>query len=719
MLSTFRFLASASLAAAFLFTATHSAPAQTYSEQVLYTFCGEGICPESNMPYAGLVQASDGNFYGTTSCCGGGPSVGSVFKLTPSGSLTTLYTFCSDFGACADGSYPFGALVQGTDGNFYGTTQQGGNASGNGTVFKITPSGSLTTLYTFCSQTNCADGSQPYDGLVQGTDGNFYGATTAGGDANGDGTVFKITPSGSLTTLYTFCSQMNCTDGAGPNSGLVQGTDGNFYGTTVLGGNTNNGGTYGNGTVFQITPSGSLTTLYSFCVQTNCTDGDSPDSGLVQGTDGNFYGTTRAGGNDNNSNAQGNGTVFKITSSGSLTTLYNFCSQTGCTDGSVPHANLVLGTDGNFYSTTSEGGNAYQGGTVFKVTSSGSLTTLYSFCTQALCPDGNSPESGLIQGVDGTFYGTTYGGGSYIYDSTSGYGTVYELAVAPVLAGPVQLSLSPGTVPAGTTFSLTYTVTNATSDSLQYCFATNTAGDAVWSGVLTGKATSQTASLTAPSTTGTYTYALTCGGMESGFATLTVTLPATTTTLTAMPNPASIGQSVTLKATVGASSGTPAGLVNFVYNGASIGSAALNSGVAALTASTGTLPVGTYAITAKYGGSSAYAASNSASTLVTLSKAPTATTLSASPNPVTPPTNCTLTATVNRKASGAAGFATGSVTFSVGATPIGTAKLNPSGVATFSASTSGIAAGKYPVTAKYNGDASDVASSSTSTVTVQ
>ena len=250
--------------------------------------------------------------------------------------FTTLASF-----AGTNGANPQSSLIQATDGNFYGTTIHGGHnncyGQGCGTIFKITPSGTLTALYSFCSQGSCADGSSPL-GLIQAADGNFYGIANGGG-ANGVGTVFKITTAGSLTTLYSFCTQSLCTDGEYPRP-LVQATDGNFYGTT------NGGGAYEGGTVFKITPSGTLVTLYSFGSQPNGTDGASPQAGLVQATDGNFYGTTQYGGTD------GEGTVFKITPSGMLTTLYSFCSQPNCADGDNPYDGLVQATDGNFYGTT-------------------------------------------------------------------------------------------------------------------------------------------------------------------------------------------------------------------------------------------------------------------------------------------------------------------------------------------------------------------------------
>jgi uncharacterized repeat protein (TIGR03803 family) len=223
-------------------------PAQTFTS--LQSFDGtDGI-----NPIAGLVQGTDGNFYGTVTT-GGANGCGTVFKITTSGTLTTLHSFDS-----TDGYYPYGGLVQGTDGNFYGTTAFGGTnytcylGEPCGTIFKITPSGTLTTLHNF----DGTDGARPYAGLLLGSDGDFYGTTYYGGigSANGAGTIFKITPSGTLTTLFKFSFVTK--DGAYPNGGLIQGTDGNFYGTTSA------GGTVGVGTVFEITPNGKLTTLHSF-----------------------------------------------------------------------------------------------------------------------------------------------------------------------------------------------------------------------------------------------------------------------------------------------------------------------------------------------------------------------------------------------------------------------------------------------------------------------
>jgi len=280
----------------------------------LHNFCSQRNCRDGSSPYAGLAQGKDGNFYGTTFIQGGGDR-GTVFRITPAGKLTTLYNFCS-LKACSDGESPIGRLVQAADGDFYGTTYTGGDkANYAGTVFKITPTGKLTTLYSFAGYPT--EGGYPQAALVQASDGNFYGTTYLGGSSGdcsyfGCGTVFKITPTGKLTTLHNFCAQTNCTDGATPIAALVQATDGSLYGTTVAGGIDFGGGiwecnlyeNYGCGTIFRITGAGKLTTLYSFCSLVNCADGANPVDGLLQATNGTFYGTT---------DDRINGTVFSLT----------------------------------------------------------------------------------------------------------------------------------------------------------------------------------------------------------------------------------------------------------------------------------------------------------------------------------------------------------------------------------------------------------------------
>jgi uncharacterized repeat protein (TIGR03803 family) len=339
----------------------------------VYAFCAQPSCTDGEFPNTGIVLGTNGDIYGTTSSGGANSSIlcngetvegcGTVFKLTPGGELTILYNFCSQTD-CADGSGPEGALIQGFDGNFYGITGHGGTGAcpnydgfqpyGCGTIFKITPEGALTTLNSFCVP-SCADGWDPIGNLIQARDGNFYGTTNYGGSGFGGpacddacGTIFQVTPEGALTSLYSFCIQEGCPDGSHPQSGLVLANNGVFYGTASSGGAANDG------TVFSFTTSNALTTLYSFCTQANCPDGNDP-GGIILASDGNFYGYTSFGGVPP-SGPDNAGTLFKITPAGALTTIYTFCTQTNCTDGSGPNASLFQYTNGTLYGSVGGGG---------------------------------------------------------------------------------------------------------------------------------------------------------------------------------------------------------------------------------------------------------------------------------------------------------------------------------------------------------------------------
>ncbi len=716
-----------------------SALAQTYTETTLVNFNGAN----GQTPINGVTLASDGNFYGSTDDLAGlslalpinrrqparpgflpllHPDInsagsGTIFKMTPSGTLTTLYAFCAQGNsACPDGAAPVGGVIEASDGNFYGITNEGG-AADFGSVYQLSPAGKLKTLYSFCAQGNsaCPDGAYPVGGLIPGADGNFYGATASGG-ANDSGSVFKITPLGVLSTIYSFCSQSSCADGSTPYSGIVQGSDGNFYGTTSVGGNSND-----DGIVFSVSPIGKLKVLHSFCSDggSACTDGENPETIPVEASDGNFYGTAVGDG----ANGTG-GVLFSVSPSGAYSAVYSFCGQTDCGDGYDP-STVFPGSDGNIYGVTPSGGGTAYTGTIFRYTLAGKFSTLYRFCS-GNCDDGSSPEA-VLQGTDGNFYGAAFAGG------TAHDGTVFKLAVSPALPSPVQLTLDSASVAAGSSTTLSWKVLNAFSATLQVCDAFiqgSPSGAGTWTGLQTGSYSATTKLYTGsakitPSAAGTYTYALTCGGTESGFATLTVTgssKSSSSTTLAAAPNPATVGQSVTLTATVKPSSGssTPTGQVSFSVAGVVLGASTLKSGVATLTASSNGLSTGAYPVIATYSGDSTFNSSASHPLTITLNKAPTSTALTASPTTVTPPASVTLTATVKRSASGATGKPTGSVTFAVGSSTLATIKLNASGVAILTASTQGQAAGSYPVTAKYSGDASDAASTSSAvTVTVK
>ena len=308
----------------------------------LYSFCNGLFCTDSMRPTAGLVLALDGFFYGTTEY-GGSSSVGTVFRISPGAAFTNLNSFTF-------GRYPMAALVQNRNGNFFGTTF--GSEGEGSTVFRMTADGALVPLYTFCENLTCVDGISPWAGVIEGIDGDFYGTTTLGGNLTcgggaGCGTVFKATAEGTLTTLHSFSAH----DGSNPYGTLVQATDGNFYGTTRFGG-ANNGGT-----IFRITSAGALTTLYSFCAQGGCADGSNPWAGLIQATDGNLYGTTNTGGNLACGGGLGCGTLFKITRNGTLTVLHNFDTA----HGDSSYGCLLQATDGKIYGTTAFGGTDNQG----------------------------------------------------------------------------------------------------------------------------------------------------------------------------------------------------------------------------------------------------------------------------------------------------------------------------------------------------------------------
>ena len=293
-------------------------------ETLLWSF-GNGN--DGNSPYGSLIQGSDGNFYGMTQL-GGLYARGTVFKITPAGVETVLWSF----GNTNDGAYPYGSLIEGSDGNFYGTAYVTVANVSFGTVFRITPAGVETVLWSFC---NGCVGQYPYVSLILGSDGNFYGLTNGGG-VNGKGTIFRITPAGAETVLWSFGGSG---DGSAPFSKLTLGTDGNFYGLTLAGGTDNWG------TIFKFTPGGTETVLHSF---TGGPDGGQPEGSLLEGSDGNFYATAEFGG------LTGNGNIFQVTPGGAVTLLWSFGSS--ATDGAVPRGDLIFGPTGGLYGMTEGGG---------------------------------------------------------------------------------------------------------------------------------------------------------------------------------------------------------------------------------------------------------------------------------------------------------------------------------------------------------------------------
>jgi len=438
------------IAVALLFAV--AASAQTYTK--LYTYpIGSGAYSGIMIPQV-MSQGRDGNLYSTIQN-DGTKNVGTVYMMTTTGTLTTVYSFCT-LTSCTDGGYPWGGVTLGFDGNFYGTTQGGGTHAA-GTVFKVTPTGTLTTLWNFANGT---DDSAPLYTTALGQDANMYGVSV-GQYSTQYGAFFKVSAAGVFKALRDF----NYTNGALPNL-PTQGTDGNFYGTTQGGGDP----TCKCGVIFKATPGGTITVLHAF-------KGASPDNGnhpygiLVQGTDGNFYGTTYG------VRYVSNGTIFKISPSGSYTQIHVFAGVPN--DGALPTSGLTLGPDGNLYGTTTAGG-AHNYGAIYKLNpSTGAVTIVYSFCSLAGCTDGIGPTTPLVLHTDGKFYGNTAGnslGGSVFYSLDMGFGPLVDLVTWSAKVGKTVEILGQGlTGTTGVSFNgVPATTFNHTSDT--YMTATVPAG---------------------------------------------------------------------------------------------------------------------------------------------------------------------------------------------------------------------------------------------------
>src|SRR5579872_1170883 len=378
-----------------------SAHAQTFT--ILFNLS----TPTGVDPLSPLVQGLDGNFYGTAAKggtgIGGDGGGGTFFKITPSGKFTKIYDFCASATYCPDGSTPGGLVALGADGSFYGVTLGDGRGLERSTVYKITPQGSLTTLHVFCMVANCADGSNAISGLTLAWNGNFYGTSSGPNNTpypDFNNTVFRISPSDYLTTILTVCPNLSCPADAGPAGGLLQASGGYMIGVGP-------GGANGMGAIYRMTAAGAPSVIYSLCPDSACSDGelsfDPPPP--VQTSDGNFVSTSPTGGAGANCPySQGCGTAFRVSGGGTLTKLHDFCSLANCADGSAPNG-LILASDGNFYGTTSGGGNTLHG-TVFQLTPSGKYTVIHTFGATA----GAGTQAALLQATDGNLYGATSGG---------------------------------------------------------------------------------------------------------------------------------------------------------------------------------------------------------------------------------------------------------------------------------------------------------------------
>lgn len=403
---------------------------------VLHRFNDGSVADDGQNPFF-ITQAFDGTYYGTT-YLGGNRDDGVFFNMNDQGTTTIVANYSTGGGATPPPVVPEGG-IQGSDGNFYFTTEHGGSTTSNGNFGRafipINPQGIQSQiLHNFNDGSVPNDGSNPQGQPLQGLDGNFYGVTSNGGTA-GDGTVYKITPLGVESVFYSFGSAAN--DGTNPDSSLIQDANGNFYGTTP------NGGSAGQGTVFKISPQGVETILHNFGDGSVAKDGAYPAAALVEDSNGNLYGTTPYGG------ANGTGTVFEVTAQG-FTILHSFNDGSVTNDGSNPVAALIQGIDGNFYGTTENGG-AGGVGTVFEITSSGTVTIIHNFGDGTTANDGANPAGSLYQDTSGNFYGTTLNGGS-----GTGYGTAFVIVATQTAShAPVFIGANYASGPIDTPFSFT------------------------------------------------------------------------------------------------------------------------------------------------------------------------------------------------------------------------------------------------------------------------
>jgi len=452
----FRLLALSS--AALLITVIPALPAQAQLSELYafqYNSATTSNYPDGAIPMAELIQGADGNYYTTTDIGGAGtcpgevegqiPGCGAVVKITPTGKLSVLYSFSYDTSSSTapNGWFPQAGLVQGKDGNFYGVATEGGTGgeacadttglSGCGTVFKLTPGGTLTVLHSFCGGSGCGslsvDGAMPTGRMVFGANGDLYGTTQTGGFYNGfynQGTIFRITTSGAYTVLHVFSGNFGSTpDGANPAAGLTLASNGDFYGTTTAGGASKDG------TVFKMTPAGKVTLLHSF---TGSSDGSMPIGALVQASDGNLYGTCYSGGTN------GTGTLFRITTKGVFTKLYDFAAEAAPGIGNFPRAGLVEASDGNLYGTAWEGGEFEVTGTIYQFTLAGVGTLEASFDASTT---GFSPLGALLQGSDGRLYVTLQDNGGENSEDVQDQGAISVLNLGLKSPAPGAFEFTP------------------------------------------------------------------------------------------------------------------------------------------------------------------------------------------------------------------------------------------------------------------------------------
>jgi uncharacterized repeat protein (TIGR03803 family) len=544
-----------------------------------------------------VIEDAAGNLYGTT-YLGGANNVGTVFKVDSTGHETVLYSFCPAGGACADGAYPEAGLIEDTESNLYGTTYEGGvngahRAFPGGTVFKLDTTGHETVLYSFCSAANCTDGFGSTAGLIEDAAGNLYGTTNYGG-ANSDnsscdfqpgcGTVFKLDTKGQETVLYSFCSEggADCTDGNGPEAGVIADAAGNLYGTTSDGGNPNCP-EYGCGTVFKVDTSGQETVLYTFCSEGGeyCTDGDGPVAGVIQDAPGNLYGITYLGGTNKFNCDGGCGMVFKLAviGSGAATVTLTSTPNPSYVDQSVTFSAVVSGSG-----VTPTGTITFQEGS----TALGSVTL-----------------SNGKANLSTTF--TTAGSDSIVadYSGDPNYGPANSSPLAQVVnLYPTSTALASSVNPSSYGQLVTFTATVSSggptpTGTVTFKDGSKSLGSATLSGgvaqIITSKLKVGTATITASYSGDAANAASTSPVLNQVVDKLT-----STTTVVSSVNPSKLKQKVKFTATVSSPTTTPTGKVKFMDGSKELGTGTLKKGEASY--STATLSAGSHNITAVYAG---------------------------------------------------------------------------------------------------------------------
>jgi uncharacterized repeat protein (TIGR03803 family) len=687
-----RTLRLALFAAVFALVAPAVVTAQTLTPVLQYDIPGDGNSG-ANL-YGSLVQASDGNLYGTA-ISGGTGGTGSIFRITPAGVYTDVYN-CSESGA--DCNLPI-ALIEGPDGNLYGASGQGG-AYLFGNIFELTlPGLQFSDLHDF---DNDSSGAYPNANIIfANTDlGLAIIGTNSGtqseSDPAGFGNIWQYAPDFGVG-FSVFSNLLTLSE-----TGSIGNTP--IAGVTMVGGTiyaaSQGGGANGCGAIYSLNE-GKTNLLYTF---TCAADGAYPDGSPKYYSDGFLYGTTLGG-------ADGNyhGSVWKQgLTANSFTTLYTF----NTTSVINPNFTASFDTAGNILFTAGKGGTNGVGGLYAEPRSGGAVKTLYSFATGSTY--GDQPYSQPFFDATGDMWSLQLGGGSGML------GTIDKWTLSTETKAPITISASPATVAPKANSTISWSTNNSFSDNEKMCFGSGNSNTS-WSGAYqTGTYSGgvYSGSFVANfSTAGNYVFTITCGGTESASVTLTVgsAAVATTTALTATPNPVGQGQNITLSATVKKSSGsgTPTGEVTFKSGSTVLDTVSLNgSGVASVTAPTTAYPNGTYPVVAAYAGDTNDNASTSSAVNVVIKDA-TTTALVITPTTVTIPANVTLKATVSASKGGTP---TGTVTFMEGTYVLGTVNVS-GGVGSATVSSGSYPAGTYEINAVYNGDTAQAPSTS-STVKV-